>query len=105
MPEDKSTMVAPLAKAVVFHLGEAFKTKDAMKKHINEFAINPTREKAICKSIKRFGLMPSLNGSVRKEELEKISEWMVNNLSMTQEEHQAMQKGNHESAGSRPKQS
>jgi len=94
MPTDKASMVAPLGKAVVFHLGEAFGTKEAMKKHINDFVLEPTAEKAICRSVRRFGLMPSLKGVVSKEELAKIADWMVENLSMTKAEHTGMQNAN-----------
>jgi mono/diheme cytochrome c family protein len=87
MPTDHSKMVAPPARGVMFHMGEAFKSKEEIKKHIVDFVLEPTKEKAICKSVKRFGLMPSQKGNISKEELSKVADWMIENLHMSKEEH------------------
>lgn len=39
--------------------------------------------------------MPSQKGLITEEELEAVAKWILDNLSMTQEEHSAMRKKNH----------
>jgi len=90
-PVNKSEMKGPPAPGVMFHLKEEFKSDEKIKAHIIDFTLNPTREKAICKSVKRFGVMPSQKGKVTKEELSKIADWMIKNLKMSKKEHQMMQ--------------
>lgn len=98
-PSGQSTVVAPPARGIMFHMGEAFGSKEKIKNHINDFVLAPSKEKAICKSVKRFGLMPSQKGAVSKEELEVIAEWMVENLHMDNKEHQNMEQGKHKGQG------
>jgi cytochrome c len=81
MTEDIKKATAPPIKGVVFHMNEAFSNnKKMIEKHINDIVMNPTLDKAICQSVKRFGLMPSLKGSITKEELATVAKWMVNDL-------------------------
>ena len=91
IPQDKSKMKAPPARGVMFHMREAFGSDEKIKAHILDFVIEPSREKAICKSVKRFGVMPSLKGKVSQDELSVIADWMIKNLQMNQAEHQKMQ--------------
>ena len=79
-PNHDSEMLAPPAQGVIFHLKEAFSSNKEIQNYINDFVLNPSKEKAICQSVKRFGVMPSLKGSITKEELELVSKWMVENL-------------------------
>ncbi len=88
---DKTKFVAPPLMGVVTHLQEAFKTKEERVKHIKEFVLNPTKEKAICPSVKRFGLMPSQKGNVSEEELAKIAEFMAEQKGMSAKMHKRMQ--------------
>jgi cytochrome c len=87
-----TTQLAPGARGVMFHLSEAFKSKDEIKNHIEGFVINPTKEKAICDSVEKFGLMPSQKGIISKDELKTVANWMVNNLSMGKKEHESNKK-------------
>ena len=98
-PKDRSKMVAPPARGVMFHLSQAFQSKEKIKAHIEDFVIHPSAEKAICQSVKRFGVMPSLQGAISDDDLQEISEWMIENLMMNQAEHNAMQKRRHQGAG------
>ncbi len=100
-PQDKSKMVAPPARGVVFHMSEAFGTEDEIKAHIQDFVINPSAEKAICKSVKRFGVMPSLKGAISEEDLKEVAEWMVENLSMNKAQHMKMEQGKQKGQGQR----
>ena len=98
-PKENSNAVAPELIGVVTHLNEAFKNKDDLKKHIEDFVINPTKEKAICKSVNRFGLMPSQKGAVSQEELKKIAEWISEQKGMSKEEHEKMEAEHHKGRG------
>ena len=98
-PEDESKMVAPLAQGVMFHLAEAFKSEEEIKKHIQTFVVDPSEEKAICRSVRRFGVMPSLKGAVSAEDLKVISEWMVTHLATDKDAHEKMEQGMHKGQG------
>ena len=75
-----NSKTTPSLKSLMVKLNENFKTEKEIISHINSFVLNPTREKAICKSIKKFGLMPSLKGSITKQELSMVSKWMVEHI-------------------------
>ena len=87
MPSDRSQMVAPPARGIMFHMSEAFNSNKEIKKHITKFTINPTKDKAICNSVRRFGLMPSQKGSISDKELEIVAQWMIDNLGTTKEQY------------------
>jgi cytochrome c len=83
------TAVAPPARGVMFHMNEHFSNdKEMIQDHINDFVLNPSKDKAICKSVRRFGVMPSQKGNITKEELAKVAVWMTEHLGgMTHKEH------------------
>lgn len=93
IPSDKSTMLGPPARGIMFHMNVAFNNDNKIiKNHILDFVLNPTKEKAICRSVNRFGLMPSQKGVITKDELEKVAQWMIENLSdMTKAQHKKNQ--------------
>ena len=81
-PTDMDKVIAPPFMGVMKHIKMDYpKKKDAVA-FIKDFALNPTKEKAICKpkKIERFGLMPSQKGNVTEEELEIIANWMFDNF-------------------------
>ncbi len=98
-PKQDPNAVAPMLIGVATHLQETFKTKEDRVKHIKEFAVNPKKEKAICDSVKRFGLMPSQKGNVSEEELAKIAEFMAEQKGMSDKMHKRMQKMEHRGKG------
>jgi len=77
-PQEMQTLKAPPFNAVLFHAKDALKEEKAVKKHIVEFTINPVVSKSVCESNKvaKYGLMPSQKGSVSKEELAKIADYL-----------------------------
>ena len=95
-PADKSTMIAPPAKGLMFHMSEDIGSDEKILAHIKSFTMNPTKEKAICPSVKRFGLMPSQKESITQAELDIVAHWMVENLKMSEEDKQkrAQRRGN-----------
>ena len=77
-PADTSTMLAPPLRGLMYHMSESFDNKEDIIKHINSFVMNPTKEKAICRSVRRFGVMPSQKGLLTDKELDTIAKWMTN---------------------------
>lgn len=43
VPADKSTVVAPPAPGLMFHMSELFSTNKQIKNHMMDFVINPTQ--------------------------------------------------------------
>ncbi len=80
-PQQMQTLKAPPFDAVLFHAKDALNKESEVKKHIVEFTLNPNVSKSVCESNKvaKFGLMPSQKGSVTKEELEKIADYLYVN--------------------------
>ena len=91
-PADKSTMVAPPAKGIMFHMGEDIGSDEKILAHIKSFTMNPTKDKAICKSVRRFGLMPSQKENITEAELDIVAKWMIANLKMTPEQYENRKK-------------
>ena len=81
-PSDVSTLLAPPIMGVMRRVKMNFSTKKEAVVFISDYALNPTRKKALCKSqkIMHFGIMPSQKGNVSKKELEKIASWMYDNF-------------------------
>ena len=80
-PEQMKTLKAPPFDAVLFHAKDALQDETEVKRHIVEFTLKPNVSKSVCESNKvaEFGLMPSQKGSVSKEELEKIADYLYAN--------------------------
>ena len=92
-PTNKSEMLAPPAKGIMFHMHEMFSSDEKILAHIEDFSMNPTQETALLKgAVTKFGLMPSQVGSITKEELKIVSQWMIDNLNMTKQQHTKNQK-------------
>jgi len=81
-PTDMDKVIAPALMGVMRHLKMDYPNKKEAVAFIKDFALNPSKEKAICmpKKIERFGLMPSQKGNVTEEELEIIANWMFDNF-------------------------
>jgi cytochrome c len=75
-PEQHSKLVAPPMPGVMFHVKEKFKNKQEAVKFMIDYVLNPSKEKALCPSVKKYGVMPSQKGAVTKEELEKITSYI-----------------------------
>jgi len=80
-PADISTLVAPPIPGVAMHVKMKYPQKDQAVAFIKEYVLHPDRAKAQCmpQTIQKFGLMPSQQGSVTPEELEKIARYIVEN--------------------------
>ncbi|QSZ40572.1 c-type cytochrome [Sulfurimonas aquatica] len=80
-PDDMSTMLAPPIQGVIFHLREAMKSDEELLSHIKSFTMNPTADKAVCRSVRRFGVMPSQKENITEAELDIVANWLVSNIS------------------------
>jgi cytochrome c len=85
--QERMDLVAPPIGNVLYHLDQEFKTPEEIKKHIVEFTLNPSKEKAICNSVKRFGVMPSQKENVTKEELSAIADFLTNIIVYSKNSH------------------
>lgn len=93
VPSDKSTVVAPPAPGLMFHMNEIFSTNKEIKNHMTTFTLNPTMQNARLKgAVRRFGLMPSQKDQISEDELKLVVEYMIHNFGMTAAEHTANQK-------------
>ncbi len=73
-PKDRSKMVAPAISGVMFHIKERFKNRDEAVAFIVDYVRHPSRDKALCPSVRRFGVMPALN--LPEDELRAIAEYL-----------------------------
>jgi cytochrome c len=79
--ENVKHMKAPPMWGVARNLIRHFKNEKAFVDFVVDYVMNPSKEKIVLDkaAMERFGLMPSLKGSVTKEELEAIAKYMYNN--------------------------
>ena len=79
-PEMRSSFVAPPIMGVMMHVKEAFPgNRDGAIAFIKDYVVNPSAEKALCPSIRRFGMMPSQKDMVTDAELAAIAEYIYDN--------------------------
>ncbi len=92
MPKSHSTLLAPPAVGLMFHLNENFSNDEEIKEHILTFTLHPDKETAICKSVRSFGLMPSQKDNVSEKELKLIADWLVDDVYISRREYKKQKK-------------
>lgn len=93
VPDDKSTVIAPPAPGLIFHMHELFSSKEQIKSHMVSFSLNPSVDSAkLIGAVDRFGLMPSQKELISEEELNLVVDYMIENFGMTASEHEENQK-------------
>ena len=92
MPKNRSDMLAPPTLGFMYHLNEHFENDEELKKHILSFVMNPSKDTAVCRSVRHFGVMPSQKGNVTQKELELIADWLVSDISISKEEYSKQKK-------------
>lgn len=83
-PKNFENEVAPPMMAVSFHVVNFVKTNGESQRvtkareFVNDYVMNPSESKSFCdeKSLKTYGLMPSLKGKLSLDELDAISKYM-----------------------------
>lgn len=81
-PDMIPTMKAPAMDAVMFHINLVMQDKKEIKDFIVDYVQYPKASKSVCESnkVENFGVMPSLEGKVSKEDLEVIADYMIANF-------------------------
>jgi len=81
-PDMIPNMTAPAMDAVAFHINLAIADKKDAKAFIVDYVQNPHVSKTVCESNKvaKFGVMPSLKGTVSPEDLEIIADEVMTNF-------------------------
>jgi hypothetical protein len=81
-PQDRNALVAPPIFGVMRHVKMSYPTKEKAMVFMNDYVMNPSKEKSICKpqKIEKFGLMPAQKGNVTPKELEIITSWIYDNF-------------------------
>jgi hypothetical protein len=62
---------------VMFHVKQKYPTKEEAVKFIVDYVNNPSIDKALCPSVKRFGVMPKLG--IDETSLKAIAEFIYDN--------------------------
>lgn len=77
--EKLDNMKAPPYWAIARKTRESFQTKEEKVKFIVDYTLHPAKEKMLFPqaTIDRFGLMPSQEGKVTKEEIETVAEYIL----------------------------
>ncbi len=80
--EQRKNLIAPPAPGVMHHVKQRYKTRKSAVDFVVNYALYPSKDKSVClpKTIKKFGVMPSQKGSVSREQLKAIAEYMYDNF-------------------------
>ena len=70
---------APPAAGVMWHIKQDFPSKEKALAFIVDYAKHPDAKKAICPSIRRFGVMPDVASHLSDEQLRLIAEYWYDN--------------------------
>ncbi len=76
-PQNKKDMTAPAIMGVMYHVKQRYPNKADAVRFIVDYVKNPSPQKALCPSVKRFGLMPKLD--LDDKTLTKIAEYIYDN--------------------------
>ncbi|HSR73303.1 MAG TPA: hypothetical protein VLL31_00540 [Sulfurovum sp.] len=78
-PDMLPDLKAPPMEALMYHTKLVMDDKKTIKAFISDYVINPAAEKSVCESnkVQQYGVMPSLKGSISKEELSRISDHLI----------------------------
>jgi len=71
-PNNKSNLIGPPADEVLTHVKEKFDNKKDAVAFMVDYIMKPDADKALCASMDKFGLMPSMEGVVTPEEAKAI---------------------------------
>jgi len=83
-PSNKGNLIGPPADEVLMHIKEKFPTKKEAVNFMVDYIMKPDASKALCASMDKFGLMPSMEGVVSPEEAKAISAMMYDTFPHTE---------------------
>ena len=78
--DNKYITPAPYVKDLVAKLKKKTGSKEKFTAFISEYIQNPNKRKSLYgkKAIKEFGLMPSLEGAINKQDIKELSDYLYN---------------------------
>lgn len=79
-PQGKDKLLGPPADEVMYHVKEKYPIKEDAVKFIADYILEPKVEKALCASMDKFGLMPSMKTSVSPDEARAIASMMFDSF-------------------------
>ena len=79
-PNNKANLVGPPIDEVMMHIKEKFPKKEEAVKFMVDYILKPDPKKALCASIDKFGVMPSMEGIITPQEAVKISQYLFDNF-------------------------
>ncbi|WP_456452514.1 c-type cytochrome [Hydrogenimonas sp.] len=89
--EERMNLTAPPAAGVMWHIKQDFPSKAKALAFIVDYAKHPDAKKAICPSIRRFGVMPSgLASHLSDDQLRLIAEYWYDNYPPADYRHPKM---------------
>ncbi|QOR61423.1 EF-hand domain-containing protein [Sulfurovum sp. ST-21] len=74
--QGKGNLTGPPADEVMLHVKEKYPEKEEAVKFMVDYIMDPSVTKALCASIDKFGLMPSMKNTITPNEAKAISEMM-----------------------------
>ena len=77
--EERMKLQAPPAAGVMWHIKQDFPAKERALAFIVDYAKHPDAKKAICPSIRRYGVMPDVAGHLSDAQLRLIAEYWYDN--------------------------
>ena len=75
-PSNKSNLIGPPIDEVLMHVKQEYKNEENATAFIVDYTFNPSYKKALCASMDKFGLMPSLKGIVTEKEAKIIAKYL-----------------------------
>jgi hypothetical protein len=93
-PQNRSEMYAPPVMGIMFKIKEAFKgDKKAALTYMRGYAVGPSAKKAKwVAAVKRYGLMPTLRGTITAQDLGLITEYMYDTFPTSEFEESDLEK-------------
>jgi len=73
---EKSRLLGPPVDEVMYHVKEKYPIREDAVKFMADYILEPKVEKALCASMDKFGLMPSMKSSVTPKEAKEIASMM-----------------------------
>jgi mono/diheme cytochrome c family protein len=75
-PNNKANLIGPPSDEVMLHIKESFKEEDKAIDFMVDYIFYPDATKALCASMDKFGLMPSLKSRLTTQEAIEVSKYM-----------------------------
>jgi len=82
-PAEREKLLGPPVNEVMYHVKEKYPIKEDAVAFMADYILHPTVEKALCASMDKFGLMPSMKSSVSPAEARAIASMLFDRFPRT----------------------